>query len=182
MPGWDPNPQIHNAAGLEKMRAACTLAARVLEHAGSLVKPGVRTEEIDAAVHAMTIEAGAYPSPLNYGNFPKSVCTSVNEVICHGIPDSRQLQEGDIINIDVTVFLNVSRGWVEGDAYRHVCLCVMVASFFFFKLFQPIFIFLQSRRSRLGRVHVCVSGFLCNAVVPPPSSSILHPLILRFMR
>ena len=90
------------------MRAAGKLAAQVLEYAGSLAKPGVTTEEIDAAVHKMTVEAGAYPSPLNYGKFPKSVCTSVNECICHGIPDSRPLVDGDIVNIDVTVFLNVS--------------------------------------------------------------------------
>jgi methionyl aminopeptidase len=108
MPEWDDRPQVHDAAGLEKMRAACTLAARVLDAAGALVAPGVRTDEIDAAVHEMAIAAGAYPSPLNYGAFPKSVCTSVNEVICHGIPDSRPLKEGDIVNIDVTVYLNVS--------------------------------------------------------------------------
>lgn len=107
MPDWDMNPQTHNAEGLSKMREACTLAARVLKYAGTLVKPGITTDEIDRAVHEMIIDAGAYPSPLNYGNFPKSVCTSVNECICHGIPDSRQLQEGDIVNIDVTVYLNV---------------------------------------------------------------------------
>lgn len=93
------------------MRAACTLAAEVLNHAGTLVKPGVTTEEIDQAVHKMAIERGAYPSPLNYGKFPKSVCTSVNECICHGIPDNRPLKEGDIINIDVTVYLNVRRSF-----------------------------------------------------------------------
>lgn len=109
-PEWDPRPQVHDEAGLVKMRAACKLAAEVLNHAGTLVKPGVTTDEIDKAVHKMIIDAGAYPSPLNYGKFPKSVCTSVNEVICHGIPDSRPLQEGDIVNIDVTVYLNVSIG------------------------------------------------------------------------
>jgi methionyl aminopeptidase len=108
LPDWDRTPQIHDAAGIEKMRAAGKLAAQVLEMAGGMVAPGVTTEEIDAAVHKMTIEAGAYPSPLNYGRFPKSVCTSVNECICHGIPDSRALRNGDIINIDVTVYLDVS--------------------------------------------------------------------------
>ncbi|KAJ4880232.1 hypothetical protein Rs2_37286 [Raphanus sativus] len=79
------------------------------------LKPGnvsprrdVTTEEINEAVHNMIIENGDYPSPLGYGGFPKSVCTSVNECICHGIPDSRPLEDGDIINIDVTVYLNVS--------------------------------------------------------------------------
>lgn len=75
--------------GVERMRASCKLAAQVLQHAGTLVKPGVTTDEIDQAVHDMIVAAGAYPSPLNYGKFPKSVCTSVNEVMCHGIPDSR---------------------------------------------------------------------------------------------
>ncbi len=75
--------------GLVKMRAACKLAAEVLQHAGSLVRPGITTDEIDEAVHDMIVQRGAYPSPLNYGRFPKSVCTSVNEVMCHGIPDKR---------------------------------------------------------------------------------------------
>ena len=69
---------------------------------------GVTTDAIDKAVHQTIIDNGAYPSPLTYGNFPKSVCTSVNECICHGIPDSRALVDGDIINIDVTVYLDVS--------------------------------------------------------------------------
>lgn len=92
------------------MRAAGKLAATVLAHAGTLVKPGVTTDEIDQVVHKMIIDAGAYPSPLNYGKFPKSVCTSVNECVCHGIPDSRPLEEGDIVNIDVTVFLDGHHG------------------------------------------------------------------------
>ncbi|CAI0459005.1 unnamed protein product [Linum tenue] len=102
--------QFHDAEGIEKMRAACELAARVLQSAGELVKPSITTNEIDKAVHQMIIDAGAYPSPLGYGGFPKSVCTSVNECMCHGIPDSRQLQDGDIINIDVTVYLNGYHG------------------------------------------------------------------------
>ncbi|GAQ88558.1 methionine aminopeptidase [Klebsormidium nitens] len=102
--------QIHDAEGIKRMRAAGKLAAEVRDYAGTLVKPGVTTDSIDKAVHKMIIEAGAYPSPLNYGRFPKSVCTSVNECICHGIPDSRPLEDGDIINIDVTVFLNGYHG------------------------------------------------------------------------
>ncbi|XP_015895670.2 methionine aminopeptidase 1B, chloroplastic [Ziziphus jujuba] len=102
--------QIHDSEGIARMRAACQLAARVLDYAGTLVRPSVTTNEIDKAVHQMIIDAGAYPSPLGYGGFPKSVCTSVNECMCHGIPDSRQLQDGDIINIDVTVYLNGYHG------------------------------------------------------------------------
>ena len=107
---WDDTPQVHDAEGLARMRAAGRLAARVVNAAGALVKPGVQTDFIDRQVHQMVVDAGAYPSPLNYGKFPKSVCTSVNECICHGIPDSRELREGDIINIDVTVFLDGYHG------------------------------------------------------------------------
>lgn len=89
--------------------------------AGQMVKPGVTTDSIDKAVHEMIVQGGAYPSPLGYGGFPKSVCTSINECICHGIPDSRPLQDGDIVNIDVTVFLDghhgdTSRMFLVGDA------------------------------------------------------------------
>ena len=91
--------------------------------AGAMAKPGVTTDDIDRAVHQMCIDNHAYPSPLNYGRFPKSVCTSVNECICHGIPDSRALRDGDIVNIDVTVFLEVSkhgRDWrARGCAALH---------------------------------------------------------------
>ncbi|KAM7270649.1 hypothetical protein ACFE04_029863 [Oxalis oulophora] len=110
MPELASEQQFHDSEGIEKMRAACELAARVLNFAGTLVRPSVTTNEIDKAVHQMIIDAGAYPSPLGYGGFPKSVCTSVNECMCHGIPDSRQLVDGDIINIDVTVYLNGYHG------------------------------------------------------------------------
>ncbi|WCJ24582.1 methionine aminopeptidase 1B [Euphorbia peplus] len=110
LPELSSEHQFHDSEGILHMKAACELAARVLEAAGKLVRPSVTTNEIDKAVHEMIIEAGAYPSPLGYGGFPKSVCTSVNECMCHGIPDSRQLQDGDIINIDVTVYLNGYHG------------------------------------------------------------------------
>ncbi|KAL0327037.1 UNVERIFIED_CONTAM: Methionine aminopeptidase 1B, chloroplastic [Sesamum angustifolium] len=110
LPEISSEHQIHDSEGLARMRAACELAARVVDYAGTLVRPSVTTNEIDKAVHQMIIDAGAYPSPLGYGGFPKSVCTSVNECMCHGIPDSRQLQDGDIINIDVTVYLNGYHG------------------------------------------------------------------------
>ena len=87
---------------LARMRRACKAAAEVLAITGSAVKPGVTTEALDAIAHRETIARGAYPSPLNYNGFPKSICTSVNEVVCHGIPDSRPLEEGDIVNVDVT--------------------------------------------------------------------------------
>jgi len=71
----------------------------ILDLAATYVRPGVTTDEIDKVVHDATIARNAYPSPLNYRKFPKSVCTSINEVICHGIPDGRKLEEGDIINL-----------------------------------------------------------------------------------
>ncbi|XP_043231437.1 methionine aminopeptidase 1D, mitochondrial-like isoform X2 [Amphibalanus amphitrite] len=92
------------------MRRACRLASKILHAAKQLAKPGVTTEEIDRLVHRLTVQHGAYPSPLNYRGFPKSVCTSVNNVACHGIPDDRPLEDGDIINIDVTVFLDGHNG------------------------------------------------------------------------
>ncbi|EXB53998.1 Methionine aminopeptidase 1B [Morus notabilis] len=92
LPEISSEHQIHDEEGIARIRAAGELAARVLEYAGTLVRPSVTTNEIDKAVHQMIIDAGAYPSPLGYGGFPKSVCTSINECMCHGIPDSRQLQ------------------------------------------------------------------------------------------
>ncbi len=74
------------------------------------MQPGVTTDHIDSVVHQLTIDRGGYPSPLNYRGFPKSVCTSVNEIICHGIPDSRPLADGDIVNIDVTIYLEGVHG------------------------------------------------------------------------
>lgn len=110
IPPWSDLSQVQDAGGVGRMRAAGALAARVLSLAGRLVAPGVSTDDLDAAVHAAIVAAGAYPSPLNYGGFPKSVCTSINEVICHGIPDSTLLQEGDIVNVDVTVYLDGVHG------------------------------------------------------------------------
>ncbi|KAL5533075.1 FMA1 [Sanghuangporus sanghuang] len=92
-------PRILSPEEQEKMRTVCRLGREILDIAGAAIKPGVTTDEIDAIVHQATIERDAYPSPLNYRRFPKSVCTSVNEVICHGIPDRRPLLNGDIINI-----------------------------------------------------------------------------------
>lgn len=89
---------------IKKIRKACILGREVLDIAAAAVRPGVTTDELDEIVHNATIERKAYPSPLNYYNFPKSVCTSVNEVICHGIPDKTVLKEGDIVNLDVSLF------------------------------------------------------------------------------
>ena len=106
-----PEDRVKSPEIIERMRHAGAVAAEILRLAGEMVRPGITTEEIDIAVHEWTIERGAYPSPLNYNGYPKSVCTSANEVICHGIPDSRVLQDGDILNIDVTAYI----GGVHGD-------------------------------------------------------------------
>lgn len=94
------------------LRYACRMGREVLDLGGRAVRVGVTTDEIDRVVHEACMERDCYPSPLNYYNFPKSVCTSVNEVICHGIPDYREVQDGDIVNIDVTTY---SRGGYHGD-------------------------------------------------------------------
>ncbi|GAM17815.1 hypothetical protein SAMD00019534_009900 [Acytostelium subglobosum LB1] len=100
----DDDIPINTAEDIAAMRQSCHLARDILQYAGQLVRVGVTTDEIDRQVFAEIVRRGAYPSPLGYKNFPKSICTSVNEVLCHGIPDSRPLADGDIINIDVTVF------------------------------------------------------------------------------
>ncbi|ODV91745.1 hypothetical protein CANCADRAFT_75421 [Tortispora caseinolytica NRRL Y-17796] len=91
---------------IEKMRYASVLAREILDITAEAIKPGVTTDELDEICHNETIKRKGYPSPLNYYHFPKSLCTSVNEVICHGIPDKRPLETGDIINLDVTIYIN----------------------------------------------------------------------------
>ncbi|KAI0329634.1 methionine aminopeptidase [Cubamyces sp. BRFM 1775] len=111
---------IRDPEDVEKLRRAARLASDVLEFAGSLLQVGRTTDAIDAAVHELVLACGAYPSPLLYKGFPKSCCTSVNNVITHGIPDDRPLQDGDIVNIDITVYLDgfhgdTSRTFLVGD-------------------------------------------------------------------
>lgn len=95
---------------VERIRRASRLAAQALEEVGRHVAPGVTTDELDRIGHEFLVDHGAYPSTLEYMGFPKSLCTSVNEVICHGIPDSTVLQEGDILNIDVTAYFDGVHG------------------------------------------------------------------------
>lgn len=111
---WDPDNlhriEVKRPESIAAMRESCALARETLEFAGRLVVPGVTTDAIDAAVHDFIISRGAYPSPLGYMGFPKAICTSVNDVIAHGIPDDRPLEDGDIVNVDVTVYLNGHHG------------------------------------------------------------------------
>lgn len=105
---------LHNAQDAIGMRKAGLLAAQVLDAVTEWVGVGVTTNEINEKCHAMIIAAGAIPAPLNYRGFPKSICTSVNHVVCHGIPDDRKLNNGDCLNVDVTVIVD---GW-HGDTSR----------------------------------------------------------------
>jgi methionyl aminopeptidase len=93
---------IKSPKEIEAMRVACRLAAETLGVVGEKLRPGMTTREIDEIVHEDTLKRGAFPAPLNYRGFPKSVCTSVNDVVCHGIPGDETLRAGDIINVDVT--------------------------------------------------------------------------------
>jgi methionyl aminopeptidase len=106
--------EIMSSKDLEKMRAACQLAADTLVMVGEHLRAGMSTDDINKLVHDYTIAAGARPSPLNYHGFPKSVCTSVNEVVCHGIPGAQVLKAGDIVNVDVTSYLPAKDGF-HGD-------------------------------------------------------------------
>jgi methionyl aminopeptidase len=101
---------LEPAERLRRMRIACRAAAEVLIETAKQVKPGVTTDALDAVAHAAYLARGGYPSTLNYHGFPKSLCTSVNEVICHGIPDSRALEDGDLVNLDISVFVNGVHG------------------------------------------------------------------------
>jgi methionyl aminopeptidase len=109
---------IHSKAEIEKMRATGRLAASVLEFIEPHVRPGVTTDDLDRLCHEYIVEHGAIPAPLNYKGFPKSICTSINEVVCHGIPGKRVLADGDIINIDITTILD---GY-HGDTSEMFCV------------------------------------------------------------
>ncbi len=105
---------IHGKADYEGMRKAGRLAAEVLDMIADYVKPGVTTDELNTLCHDMIVARGAIPAPLGYRGFPKSICTSVNHVVCHGIPGTLRLKDGDMVNIDVTVIVD---GW-HGDTSR----------------------------------------------------------------
>ena len=93
-------PEVQTPETVEAMRIAGRIAAQAMEEAARHIAPGVTTDELDRVAHAYLCDHGAYPSTLGYRGFPKSLCTSINEVICHGIPDSTRLRDGDIVNLD----------------------------------------------------------------------------------
>lgn len=115
---------IHNGNDFDGMRKAGRVSAQILDELYSFVKVGISTEDINTFVHERTIQLGGIPAPLNYKGFPKSVCTSINDVVCHGIPKSTDiLKDGDILNIDVTTIIDgyygdTSRMYVVGDGFK----------------------------------------------------------------
>jgi len=125
------NPLVKTPDEIEGMRKAGALAGSILHDVAQRVQPGITTDQINDWVHALTLDAGAYPAPLNYphghvdprnpritpGGFPKSVCTSINDVVCHGIPDATILRQGDIVNVDVTCVLDGFHGDTSVTVY-----------------------------------------------------------------
>jgi methionyl aminopeptidase len=110
-PTRSTDPWVQPPEVIEAMRVASKIGAQALQAGGEAVRPGVTTDEVDRVVHEFLVDHDAYPSTLGYRGFPKSCCTSINEVICHGIPDSTVISDGDIVNIDVTAYI----GGVHGD-------------------------------------------------------------------
>ncbi|WP_433036733.1 type I methionyl aminopeptidase [Actinomycetospora sp. CA-053990] len=110
-PTRSTDPWVQPPEVIEAMRHASKIGAQALQAGGEAVRPGVTTDEVDRVVHEFLVDHDAYPSTLGYRGFPKSCCTSLNEVICHGIPDSTVISDGDIVNIDVTAYI----GGVHGD-------------------------------------------------------------------
>ncbi len=121
--------EVKDEETIARMRAACRLAAQARELVGTHVVPGTTTDELDRVGHEFLCDHGAYPSTLGYKGFPKSLCASVNEVICHGIPDSRVIEDGDIVNIDITAYLDGVHGdtnatFLAGDVDEETRLLV----------------------------------------------------------
>lgn len=116
---------IYTPNEVEHVRAAGRIAAQAVELVGAAIGPGVTTDQLDVLAHEFIVGEGAYPSTVGYRGFPKAVCTSINEVICHGIPDDTELLEGDLINIDITAYFDgvhgdLSKTFIVGDATTEV--------------------------------------------------------------
>jgi methionyl aminopeptidase len=112
--------EIKSPKEIDALRRACHLAAQTLLHVGDLIRPGMTTDDLNRIVHDDTLRRGALPAPLNYHGFPKSVCTSINDVVCHGIPGTQRIKEGDIINVDVTSLYEGFHGDTSATFYMGV--------------------------------------------------------------
>jgi methionyl aminopeptidase len=162
-----PAPERYNGDDVqppevvEKMRVAGRLAARAMHAAAEIISPGVTTDDLDQVVHEFLINSGAYPSTLGYRGFPKSCCTSVNEVICHGIPDARPLEDGDIVKIDVTAYV----GGVHGDT---------CATFFCGEVDERIRLLTERTREALARA--------INAVKPGRQVNVIGRVIESYAK
>ncbi len=108
-------PEVKSPEIIRRMRVAGRIAAQALAEVASHIRPGVTTDELDRIGHEFMLAHDAYPSTLGYKHFPKSLCTSVNEVVCHGIPDSTELANGDVVNVDITAFVTIDGIGVHGD-------------------------------------------------------------------
>ncbi len=118
---WDlDDPQPKDAETVTRMRVAGRIAAQARDYVGSQVRPGITTDELDRLGHEFLLDHGAYPSTLGYKGFPKSLCSSVNEVICHGIPDDRPLADGDVVKIDITAYHDGVHGDTCGTYFAGV--------------------------------------------------------------
>lgn len=117
-PEQDAPPEVHADGRIGLLRQSCKLAKFVLDSAGTVARPGATTDDIDRFAHDLIVGNNAYPSPLNYKGFRKSVCTSVNNVVCHGVPDDRPLLDGDLVSVDVSVYFN----GVHGDCCATYCV------------------------------------------------------------
>ena len=120
---------VYSPDDVERIRVAGRIASRAIDAVGAAIRPGMTTDEIDRLGHEFVVAAGAYPSTLGYRGYPKSLCTSINEVICHGIPDNTVLEEGDIVNVDITAFYDgmhgdTNRTFLVGDVDPEVELLV----------------------------------------------------------
>jgi methionyl aminopeptidase len=146
---------------VERIRVAARIAAQALAEVGRAVAPGVTTDELDRIGHEFLVDHGAYPSTLGYRGFPKSLCTSVNEVICHGIPDSTVLVDGDIVNVDVTAYI----GGVHGDNN---------ATFPVGEVDEPVALLLERTQESLARA--------IKAVVPGRQVNVIGRVIEKYAR
>lgn len=122
-----PAPKLRTQ--VKGVRESGKIAANILKKTSTILQPGITTDDIDKFIHNEIIEANAYPSPLRYADFPKSVCTSVNNVVCHGIPDDRPLADGDIINIDITVSIDLIAEICSLYAHKIIVIATILQSY-----------------------------------------------------